>query len=356
MIKFIHGADFHLDTAFAALPAEKAALRRKEQRQLLEQFARLCEGCELVFLPGDLFDSAHIYRDTLDALKACFSAIGGQIFIAPGNHDCVLSGSPYLTEDWGRNVHIFTRNSIECIHLENPKCDIYGAGFTSAEQAGLLDGFHVKDETVPNFMVLHGDLQKDSPYCPVTREEIRQSGLDYLAMGHVHTAAVEKIGKTLCAYPGCLMGRGFDECGQKGILQGEYTLSGCCIRFVPVPSRKYEILKVEAGDVPLESIRAALPGDCSRDSFRIFLTGAADAPDLSALSASLSGDFFSLSLLDHTYPKESLWSRAGEDTLRGCFLQEMQSQYQSAEEPEQAKIAKAVRLVTALMDGREVSL
>ena len=34
MLKFIHAADFHLDSAFAALPPEKAAERRREQREL----------------------------------------------------------------------------------------------------------------------------------------------------------------------------------------------------------------------------------------------------------------------------------------------------------------------------------
>ena len=34
MFKFIHGADFHLDSPFGALPAEKAAARRRESRQL----------------------------------------------------------------------------------------------------------------------------------------------------------------------------------------------------------------------------------------------------------------------------------------------------------------------------------
>ena len=33
MLKFIHGADFHLDSAFAALPPRQAAARRRQQQQ-----------------------------------------------------------------------------------------------------------------------------------------------------------------------------------------------------------------------------------------------------------------------------------------------------------------------------------
>ena len=39
MFKFIHGADFHLDSPFGALPAEQAAHRRRESRQMLARLA-----------------------------------------------------------------------------------------------------------------------------------------------------------------------------------------------------------------------------------------------------------------------------------------------------------------------------
>ena len=55
MIKFIHAADFHLDSAFSNLSPEQARERRQEQRQALKDFAQACEGCELVLLAGDLF-------------------------------------------------------------------------------------------------------------------------------------------------------------------------------------------------------------------------------------------------------------------------------------------------------------
>ena len=34
MLKFIHAADFHLDSAFAALTPQQAAARRRESRDL----------------------------------------------------------------------------------------------------------------------------------------------------------------------------------------------------------------------------------------------------------------------------------------------------------------------------------
>ena len=64
MVKLLHAADLHLDSAFSALPPEKAAQRRAEQRLVLERLTALSEGCAAVLLAGDLFDSARVYRDT----------------------------------------------------------------------------------------------------------------------------------------------------------------------------------------------------------------------------------------------------------------------------------------------------
>ena len=122
MIKILHGADFHLDSAFSALSPEKASKARREQRQALDQLGQIAKDCDLVLLSGDLFDSARIYRDSLDALKQLFGSIQAQVFIAPGNHDFITPGSPYLTEDWGKNVHIFTSSQMERISLPELNC------------------------------------------------------------------------------------------------------------------------------------------------------------------------------------------------------------------------------------------
>ena len=94
MVKLLHAADLHLDSAFSALPPEKAVQRRAEQRLVLERLTALSEGCAAVLLAGDLFDSARVYRDTLEALRAALAACRCPVFIAPGNHDALLPGSP----------------------------------------------------------------------------------------------------------------------------------------------------------------------------------------------------------------------------------------------------------------------
>ena len=58
-VRVLHAADLHLDSPFEALPGEKAARRRQEQRGLLCSLPETARqyGAEIILLPGDLLDS-----------------------------------------------------------------------------------------------------------------------------------------------------------------------------------------------------------------------------------------------------------------------------------------------------------
>ena len=72
MAKILHTADFHLDSAFTALPEEKARLRRQEARQLTDRLVDYANdhGVELLLLAGDLFDSDQLYGQTAQGALA----------------------------------------------------------------------------------------------------------------------------------------------------------------------------------------------------------------------------------------------------------------------------------------------
>ena len=55
-MKIIHAADFHLDSPFSGLSADRASLRREEQRTLLERLADLAneEQADLVLTGGPM--------------------------------------------------------------------------------------------------------------------------------------------------------------------------------------------------------------------------------------------------------------------------------------------------------------
>lgn len=358
MIKFLHAADLHLDSPFSGLSPERAAQRRKEQRALLSELVELsnANGCELMLLAGDLFDSDNAYPDTIEALARAFSGCNAQIVIAPGNHDYAADGSAYKTASWPENVHIFTESAVRAFTFPELGCRVYGAAFTGPEAHDLLAGFTAERDGMVNLMVLHGDaMNGQSPYNFISRSEIAGSGLDYLALGHIHAASgTQKEGRTVYAWPGCAMGRGFDELGEKGVYIGSVGSGTCELEFHPLHGRKYEILSVPAGEDALASVTSALPQGTENDIYRIILTGEADALAMQALYRALESRFFSLTLRDETTPRVDLWAAAGEDTLRGIFLRELRQQFDAAQTPEEKQnIADAARLGLAAMDGRE---
>ncbi len=350
MIKFIHAADFHLDSAFSNLSPEQARERRQEQRQALTEFAQACEGYELVLLAGDLFDGDQVYLDTVEALKSCFASISAPIYIAPGNHDPIKEDSPYLREDWGENVYVFKTEEIQRIEL--PGCDLYGAAYVEGNKEPLK-GFTVADPERLNILLLHTGAE----YNPITVEQIAASGLDYLALGHVHSADVRKEGDCTYAYSGCLMGTGFDECGKKGLLKVRLSKFSCDAEFHALQNRRYEVLEIDLGEDPLQSVLSALPGDSEEHLFSLTLYGRAPKLSVPELQQELEKHCYSVEIHDRTDRRGDLWDGMSEDTLRGEVLKELHSRWEQAqEEDEKEQIRGAAQLLRDLMDGREVSL
>ena len=136
MFKFIHAADFHLDSAFGALTARQAAQRRTESRELADRLADYvnCHGVELVLLAGDLFDSADPFRETGERLAAALGRMRAAVFAAPGNHDWYGPGSPWRTISWPENVHVFTRPVMETVEVPGLGVTVSGAAFTGPDQ------------------------------------------------------------------------------------------------------------------------------------------------------------------------------------------------------------------------------
>ena len=105
-----------------------------------------------------------------------------------------------------------------------------------------------------------------------------------------------------------------------------------------------------------KALEAALPETAERDFCRLTLTGEAEAPgvDLPALEKALKGRCRSLELRDQTRTAEDVWSRAGEDSLRGMFLQALKERYDAAGEEEKEDILWAVKFGLAALEGREM--
>lgn len=352
-MKILHSADWHLDSPFGGFTQAQQTLLKQAQRKIPGKVADLCrrENCDLMLLAGDLFDGA-ASRETIDTLKEELKNSGVPVLIAPGNHDFCAPGSPWLEESWPENVFIFT-GGLESVTISGLDCRIYGAGFQSMDCPSLLENFRAEKDKKYCLAVLHGDpVQNNSPYNPITASQVRHSGLDYLALGHIHKAGALRAGDTLCAWPGCPMGRGWDETGEKGVCI--VTLSEeAGIRAVSLDTLRFYERNVDVGTDAAAALEAVLPGAGSDDFYRISLTGCGEV-DVAALQQAFSA-FPNLELRDKTEPPLDIWADAGEDTLEGVYFHMLRKAMEA--DPENAeRIRLAAEISRRLLEGREVTL
>ena len=355
MIKFLHAADLHLGSVFASLPEAAARQRQSELLETANELIELCNsrGCDLLLLAGDVCETA----DAAKALAKLLAACDAEVIIAPGNHDPYAADGPYNGISWPDNVTVFDDAEIARIHFPDLHCDVYGAAFSGSTAPALMEGFSVLDPNYTNLMVIHGDTeQASSSYNPISQAQISASGLDYLALGHIHSySGPRTAGNTVYAWPGCPAGRGFDETGVKGVILGEVNRGAPVrIEFYPLSARRYEMVSVEVGSDPLAAIRAALPPDTARDIYRITLTGESEPLDIRELASTLRTQFYQLTLRDETVRHVDIWSDLEEDSLRGLFLRRLREQWEAAEDPQTRQTCElAVRFGLAALDEKE---
>ncbi len=351
MIKLLHTADWHLDAPMGGDEYLKKALL-----QVPEKLARLCkaERCQLVLISGDVFDGTPSF-ESLHALKLALQEMAVPVFISPGNHDYVNQDSPWLRETWPENVHIFTKPALESVALPELNCRIYGAGFDAMDCAPLLEKFKAEGEEAYQIAVLHGDpTQKNSPYNPISQSQIGASGLTYLALGHIHKAGSLRHKGTLCAWPGCPMGRGFDELEEKGayIVTLEDKAQA---EFVSLDTPRFFDKTADILTDGLSALESLLPPAGSQDYYRIRLRGESEPLDLAALRAQFP-QFPHLELRDETVPVSDLWGCIGEDSLEGVYFGLLHEALETADEQTRHRLLLAAKISRKLLDGREVSL
>lgn len=353
----LHSADWHMDTPFAGRSQEDSEYLRRELLKVPAQIADICRSrlCDLVLLSGDLFDGAYT-RESYLAVYHALERMAVPVFVSPGNHDYCSPDSPWIRERWPENVHIFTQQRIVSVAVPELDCRIYGAGYQSMDCPGLLEGFRAEDGEKYHIGLLHTDpvQQTASPYCPVTPGQVRESGLHYLAAGHIHKAGSFRAGDTLCAWPGCPMGRGYDETGVKGIfLVNLQEIAD--VEWIPLDVPQFLDLEAEAGDAPLEAVKAVLPPVANNNFYRVTLTGYASEVDLKTISSEL-GDFVHLELRDKTLPETDLWSIADEDSLEGTYFRMLRSAMEGQDGDTCRRIRLAAQISRQILDGQEVRL
>ena len=343
-LRILHSADWHLDSPFGGFSPEQRDFLRRKQREIPGKVAELArrENCDLVLLAGDLFDGKPS-RETVNLVKQALENCGVPVFLSPGNHDFCGPGSPWLEETWPENVHIFT-GGMESVSLPELNCRIWGAGYQSMDCPPLLEDFQADGPEAHQIGLFHADpTATNSPCCPITSGQIRRSGLTYLALGHIHKAGYLRAGDTLCAWPGCPMGRGWDEIGDKGL----------CLVILEEKARIQPILL----DLPCfyrlegesSEIEAQLPAVENEHFYQITLLGD-QSSDITRLKKK-AARFPNLVLTDKREAPLDPWADCGEDSLRGIYFRRLRELSR-----EDSNALLAAEISRKLLEGREVRL
>lgn len=356
-ITIIHCADLHFDSPFSGLDsARKAEIRREELRQVFGRITSLAESekADALIISGDLFDSEAVTSQTLRYIRDKLSQISHiPVFIAAGNHDFNAPGSYYRIYNFGDNVHIFS-DKIEKIECKG--FNVYGVSFTSQDEpVSKLNGFCVEDAEKINVMAMHADI--GGAYNPITKQEITDSGLDYLALGHIHAYSEKMLfGKTCAVYPGCPEGRGFDELGPKGVVKAVIDKNDINIEFMPLAKRIYheisvDVTNAESYETLCGRILLAMKGTPD-DLYKIVLTGQAEFSIQPAVILE-SLRCFSAKIKDETRAKIDLNILKEEYSLKGLFVNDILKQAENGVSP---LVNQALSYGLEALSGEKVKL
>lgn len=219
-MKFIHCADIHLDSKMETnLSPQKAKERKKE---ILNTFEKMVDYACLndvrgIIIAGDMFDSARITNLTKSRVLNVIRKNHNIDFLyLSGNHD--ESNFISQIDDLPVNLKVFN-NNWKSFDYGNVK--ITGVVLDENNSKVVYDTLNL-DENDINIVVMHGQIanyQSQEKGEIINLSKLKNKNIDYLALGHIHYFSQGSLDKRgdYC-YSGCLEGRGFDECGDKGFV------------------------------------------------------------------------------------------------------------------------------------------
>lgn len=260
-MKIIHCADLHLDSKMTAnLSKEKAKERKMEILRTFSKMVQYAKANQVkaILIAGDLFDTRNVSATARNMVRDVILQNPEIDFLyLKGNHDNdnFLSKLDELPE----NLCLF-----------NDKWTTYSYGEVTisglelnAENSLTAYNSLVLDHGKYNIVTLHGQLaeykSKDKAEI-ISLDNLKSKNIDYLALGHVHAYRMERLdARGVYCYPGCLEGRGFDECGEKGfmVLDINPATHTASTEFVTMASRSLYTIPVDVTGISTTQDAAA---------------------------------------------------------------------------------------------------
>ncbi|MDR0466039.1 MAG: DNA repair exonuclease [Deltaproteobacteria bacterium] len=303
-VRYIHAADLHLDAAFAGVSREAGPqsghLTRIMSQATFTAMERLFVLCEVerpdfLVIAGDIYNQEdQSIRAQLRLRDACerLAGFGVRVFLAHGNHDPLPSRLHTLR--WPANVTVFG-NVVESHAVPREGETVAFAHGISHENAkegrNLARSFRRRDSPCFQLGILHCSLEGGGAerYAPCSLEDLRASGLDAWALGHVHERAVLSEQNPFALYSGNVQGLHINESGERGCFLISAVPSdggfSCTAAFKPLgpviwQTRAISLNEVEHMDAldailhgALEELAADAPPGCEAVLTRLRLTG-----------------------------------------------------------------------------------
>ena len=280
-MKFIHTADLHLGYKFSSsYSPETLEILKNNQKKMLSNIIDLGNQKEIdaLFIAGDLFDAPKVSKDLISFVKEEFERADFNIFIICGNHDPKIIDGVFNTETFPQNVYIFP----EGMNVKQfDDFDICGISFFAPHKLdNSLKDYKAENKEKLNIILSHGDLIKESYYNPMSPSDIKLSGADYVALGHIHAECdINEEGGTYYGYSGTPQGLSFNETEDMFVILGEIKKGFLKYEKVQVCEHAFKEISIKADlitsvdEVVLLIKKEISHFNISKTLFKITLTG-----------------------------------------------------------------------------------
>ena len=254
LVKIVHFADLHLDSAFAWCGAAGDTARRRRQtlRNTLVAILELVRevDADALFCGGDLYEHDRVTPDTAAFLQGLFEDLAPiPVYIAPGNHDYHGPGSVYATVAWSSNVRIFSEPHLRREELTDG-ITLWGAAHCApANTNGFLADFRAEGDGV-HIALFHGAERSwlagqgegKQLHAAFDAADIERAGLHHAFLGHYHRPK----DAARHTYPGNPDPLQFGEDGERGPIVATINPDGSIAR------ERRSVAKSQTHDIALD--------------------------------------------------------------------------------------------------------